>query len=132
MSATKRQRIAKRTRWAARIIGLVVIAFFSLILIGETITSIQAEGFEFDVESLLVIVPLVIALAGYIISWWREQVGGLLLILVSIAFGILPSISAQPAWSMLEALQGWLILGLPFLVVGVLFLTSSWLSKKTA
>ncbi len=131
MSTAKRQRIAKRTRWAARIIGLIFIAFFLLMLIGETITSIQAEGFEFEVESLLVVVPLLIALAGYIISWWRERVGGSLLILVSIVFGILPPIAAQPSWSTSEALQGWLILGLPFLVAGVLFLISSWLSRKT-
>ena len=102
-----------------------------MFLIGETVMSIQAEGLKFDVESLLIVVPAVIALAGYIVSWWREQVGGSLLILVSIAFGILPSINAQPSWSVLQALQGWLMLGLPFLITGVLFLISSWLSRKT-
>ena len=131
MSTTKQQRIQKRIRWAARIIGLLIIAFFLMFLIGETVMSTQAEGLKFDVESLFIVVPAVIALAGYIVSWWREQVGGSLLILVSIAFGILPSISAQPSWSVLQALQGWLMLGSPFLITGVLFLISSWLSRKT-
>lgn len=102
-----------------------------MFLIGETVMSIQAEGLKFNVESLFIVVPAVIALAGYIVSWWREQVGGSLLILVSITFGILPSISAQPSWSVLQALQGWLMLGSPFLITGVLFLISSWLSRKT-
>ena len=131
MSTTKQQRIQKRIRWTARIIGLVTIAFFLIFLIGETVMSIQAEGLKFDVESLFIVVPTVIALAGYIVSWWREQVGGSLLILVSIAFGILPSINAQPSWSVLQTLQGWLMLGSPFLITGVLFPISSWLSRKT-
>jgi lipoprotein signal peptidase len=91
--------------------------------------SIQAEGFKFDVESLFIVVPAVIALAGIVVSWWREQLGGSLLILVSIAFGVLPSMGA--GWSILRALQGWLMLGLPFLVAGVLFLISWWLSRRT-
>ena len=134
MSGTSRQLLAKRMRWAARIIGLVLLVFFLLFLIGETITSIQAEGFKFDPDSLFVIVPTVIALAAYIVSWWQEGVGGSLLILVSIAIGILPSVSARPPWSMslLQALRGWLILGLPFLITGVLFLISSRLSRSTS
>ena len=131
MSTTKQQRIQKRIRWAARIIGLVITVFLLMFLIGETIMSIQAEGLKFDVEGLFIVVPALVALAGYIVSWWRERAGGLLLILVSITFGVLPSISAQPPWSVLEALQGWLMLGSPFLIIGVLFLISSWLSRKT-
>jgi hypothetical protein len=101
-------------------------------LIGEAITSIQAEDFEFHAESLFVAVLLAIALAGYIISWWRELVGGSLLILVSIVFGIFPTIGAQLSWSMSEALGDWLILISPFLVAGVLFLISWWFSRETA
>ena len=125
----RKQGLAKGMRWAARIVGLVITAFLLMMVIGETITSIQAEGFKFDVESLFVVVPAVIALAGCIVSWWRERLGGSLLILVSIAFGVLPSIGA--GWSILRALQGWLMLGLPFLIAGILFLISSWLSRKS-
>ena len=127
MSSTKQQR-TQGIRWAARIIGLVITAFFLVFLIGETIMSIQAEGFKFDVGSLFLIVP-VIALAGYIVSWWREQLGGSLLILASIAFGIFPSMRA--GWSMRELLQGWLMPGSLFCIAGVLFLISWWLSRKT-
>jgi hypothetical protein len=125
----RKQGLAKGMRWAARIVGLVITAFLLMMVIGETITSIQAEGFKFDVESLFVVVPAVIALAACIVSWWRERLGGSLLILVSIAFGVLPSIGA--GWSLLRALQGWLMLGLPFLIAGILFLISSWLSRKS-
>ena len=134
MSATKRQLTAKRIRWAARIITLVITVLFLWFLIGETIMSIQEEGFKFYAESLFIVVPTAIAVSGCIVSWWRERVGGSLLILASIAFGIFPSVSAeqhQVPWSMLDALLNWLMLGSEFLIVGILFLMSSWLSQKT-
>jgi hypothetical protein len=119
--------------WVARIIGLIILVFLLMILIGETVTSVQDKNFKFDVESLYIIIPTIIALTAYILSWWHKTLGGFLLILVSITFGVLPSISAwqhQASWSVLHALQGWLILGLPFLIVGILFLISAYIYRK--
>ena len=66
-------------------------------------------------------------------AWWREWVDGSPLILGPIALCILRSVGAQqmPGWSILRALQGWLILGFPFLIGSILFLISSWLSRKS-
>jgi hypothetical protein len=135
MTGTESSRASVTIGWIARIIGLIILVFLLMILIGETVTSIQDETFKFDVESLYIIIPTVIALTAYILSWWHKTLGGSLLILVSITFGILPYISVrqhQESWSISQALQGWLILGLPFFIIGVLFLISAFLDRKTA
>jgi hypothetical protein len=135
MTTTKNDLPSFIINWAARILGLIVLVFLLMILIGETITSIQDEGFEFDVESLYIILPTIIALTGYILGWWHKITGGSLLVLVSIIFGILISVSAwqhQTNWSSVRALVAWSIIGLPFLVTGALFLISAYLDRKTS
>jgi ABC-type Fe3+ transport system permease subunit len=134
MTITKSNRPSAIVNWVARILGLIVIVFFLVFLIGDAVDSIQ-QGYEFDAESLFIILPIVLALAGYILSWWHKVIGGSLLILVSIIFGILVAWGAQRhqgPTSDYHALAGWLILGLPFLVVGGLFLISAYLDRKTS
>lgn len=134
MTVTESNRASVIIRWVARIIGLIILVLFLMVLIGETVTSIQDEGFKFDAESLYIILPVLVAITAYILSWWYKTIGGSLLIAVSIIFGVLPSISArqhQTEWSISQALLGWLILGLPFLITGILFLISAYLDRKT-
>jgi hypothetical protein len=121
--------------WTARILGIIVLVFFLMILIGEIVTAIQEEGWGFDVESLYVILPTIIALTGYILGWWHKITGGFLLVFVSIVFGILTSVSIwqhQTPWSSVRALVAWSIIGLPFLVIGALYLISAYLDRKTS
>jgi hypothetical protein len=129
LSATGRQRLAQGMRIAARVIGLAVALFGLMMAIGEGIQSLQTEGFKgFNLEFLqgtLIILSLVIALAGCIISWWRERLAGILLILTFIGLAITGAINRPPN-------AGGLIFGSPFLVAGVLFLLSRWFSRKTA
>lgn len=106
--------------------------FFLVFIIGDTVDTAQ-QGNGFEVESLLAIVPLVVALVGYILAWWHKFIGGTILILVSIAYGIEMVVAANNNLESnpdFHALQGWLILGLPFLVTGGLFLISGWLGRK--
>jgi hypothetical protein len=120
----------------ATITGVVlVIAASSLIMWIQNLMSMQNEGFKFDIDNLLVVVPSMIALSGCIVSWWREQIGGSLLILASVAYGILLYISTlqhQLLWSMLALFLNWLILGSVFLIAGILFIVLSRLSDETA
>jgi hypothetical protein len=135
MIITKSNRPSVLINWVARITGLIVLVFFLVLLVGETITTIQEEGFKFDVESLYIILPIVIALAGYILGWWHKIIGGSLLILVSIIFGILIPLAArqhQGSAYDYRSLEGWLIIGLPFLVIGALLLISAYLDRKTS
>lgn len=144
MSATKRQHWAKGLRWAARIIALPVTAFGAMMAIGEGIQSILTEGFGpinlvFWGGSFIVL-SMVFALAGCIISWWRVRLAGILLVLTFfclITAGILAGgpVDLPERFSLsviLANMGGASIMGSPFLVAGVLFLLSWWLSSKIA
>ena len=134
MTGPKRNSATNIVNWIARILGLIVVVVFVTFLIGDTVDTIQ-QGYEFDAESLFIILPIVAAMVGYIMSWRHKIIGGSLLILVSITFGILVSVVAQNhlgPTSDFRALAGWLILGLPFLIVGALFLLTAYLDRKTS
>jgi hypothetical protein len=120
--------------WVARILGLIVLIFFVWFLIGETVVTIQEEDYQFDVAVLEIIIPIVIALVGYILAWWHKIIGGSLLVLVAIIFAILVAVTAgqQGPMSDFHALMAWLILSLPYLVTGGLFLISAYLDRKAA
>jgi hypothetical protein len=132
MNSTK-TRAARILDWIARIIGLIVLVILLMIVIGEAITSWQEGDTGFDPESLYIIIPTAIALAGYVVAWRRRVAGGIVLILVSIVLGFLPYFSTRNSenpWSVAHALSGWLILGLPFFVVGVLFIVAAFLRRS--
>ena len=127
-------RLVKGFRWSARIIGILVIAFFLMFLIGETVMAIQEEGFEgIELEGFFVALPIIIAAAGFIVSWWRERVGGSILIVAYFLSGFISAIVSlyQGEGFHLRAPIWWLIT-IPFLVAGVLFLICSSLSRKTS
>jgi len=98
-------------------IGLGVTAFLFLALCINLIFR------ELGVGDILVLVSLGIALVGCIVSWWREWLAGILLVLTSFA---LSSGLALP-WTWF-----WWWLGLLFLIAGVLFLLSWWLTRKAS
>jgi hypothetical protein len=135
MKDTQSKRPSVTINWVARIFGLIIVVVFLVFIIGDTVDTIRGGEVEFDIEILYIILPIVLALAGYILAWWHKTIGGSLLILVSIIFGIFMFVAIQRhqmTSSDFRALEGWLILGLPFLVVGALFLISAYLDRKTS
>lgn len=132
MKNTGNNRPSLIVNWIARGLGLIVVVVFLTFVIGDTVDVMQ-QGNSFDIESLKIILPLAVGLAGYILAWWHKIIGGSLLILVAITFGVLMSLVSQSnpgPESNFHAFTGWLILGLPFFITGVLFLTSAWLDRK--
>jgi hypothetical protein len=122
----------EKIRWAVRIIVLVI-TVSSLISWTQSVIFMKNEGFKFSVDTLFIVVPFVIALSGCIASWWRERVAGTLLIFASIAYGILLYLSALQhdfLWSVLALFLSWLMFGSVFLIAGILFFVSRWLSRK--
>lgn len=123
-------RLAKRLRWAGRVIGLVAAGFLLAIFIGEAIAEALAGGLEpinqaDMVAGILIGVLGAIALAGCILSWWRERLAAILLVLTAAGFGIHIGIYAGR-----NHFLAWLMMGLPYLVAGVLLLASWRLSRK--
>lgn len=77
-------RTALRLRLAARIIGFGNVSFVMSFLIGETCTEYLTRGWEaLSLEGALVGMMAGLALAGCIVSWWREHLAGILLIVSS-------------------------------------------------
>ena len=130
MLGSKQYRLAKRMRWAARIIGLLAAGLCLFMLIGETVAEVLAEGWKpinaDIVAGILIGVLGVIGLAGCIVSWWRERLASLLLILTAAGFGIHIGLCAGR-----NHFLAWLMIGFPYLIASVLFFNSWHLSRQT-
>jgi len=114
-------------RLAARIIGLLAAGGFLMALIAIAIAEALAGGSEvIEIAGILLLILTAIALAGPIVSWWRERLAGILLILAAIGFGI-----HIGAYAGRNHFLAWSVVGLPYLIAGVLFLISWRLLRKT-
>ena len=130
MLESKQYRLAKRMRWAARIIGLLAAGVCLLMLIGSTVAEVLAEGWKpinaDIVAGILIGVLGAIGLAGCIVSWWRERLASILLVLTAVGFGVHIGLCAGR-----NHFLAWLMIGFPYLIASVLFFISWQLSRKT-
>jgi len=121
-----KHRLSKRMRWAGRLISSGAAAFLLVMLIGAGVSEFLAGGLEpITLEVSLLVLIGAIAVAGAIVSWWRERLAGILLVLTAIGFGIHIGFYAARNHVLV-----WLMLGLPYLVAGGLVLASWWVLKK--
>jgi hypothetical protein len=122
MLESERYRLARLSRWAARAIGTIAAVFFVLMLIGSALS----EGLgPVTTESVTLVLLVAVALAGCAVSWWRDMTAGVLLILTSIGFAVHIGCFAGHGHAL-----AWSIIGLPYLVAGVLILSAWWLSRQ--
>lgn len=121
------QRKARIMTLAGQIIGLIVAIFMAIMVIGSAAGEIiEDEPLPFDVEGVTLGIITIVALAGCIISWWRERLAGILLILVAIGLAIHIGICAGR-----NHVLAWITLGLPYLIAGGL-LFGSWRLSRNA
>jgi len=118
-------------RWTARIIGLLAAVVCLFMLIGESVAEVLTGAWETTrqtniIQGSLIGVLGAIGLAGCIVSWWRERLASILLVLTAIGFGIHIGICAGR-----NHFLAWLMIGFPYLIASVLFFNSWWLSRKT-
>ena len=124
---SKQYRLAKRMRWAARVIGLVAAGFFLAILIGEVVAEVLTEDLEpITIAGILLGVLGAIGLAGCIMPWWRERLAVVLLILSALGLGIHIGFCAGR-----NHMLAWTMVGLLYLVATVLLFYSRWLLRET-
>ena len=123
---SKQEHLAKRMRWAARVIGLVAAVFFLTMLIGSAAEALTGNLEPVTIGGALLGILGAIALAGCIVSWWRERLAGILLVLTSVGLGIHIGFYAGR-----NHFLTWSMLGLPYLVAGLLLFSSWRLSRKT-
>jgi len=128
MLDSRQYRLAQRMTVAARVIGLGAVGFVLTFLIGETSAEFMAQGWAAVSREVIIIgVITVIALAGCIVSWGKLRVAGILLIVSA----VLCATNIPPVQPLIPYdVRVWLIVGLPRLVAGVLFLNAWRLSRE--
>jgi hypothetical protein len=77
-------------------------------LIGEAVSEILSNGFmTMSMAGILLVLIGVVALAGCILSWWKDLLASILLVITSAGLGVHIGIFAGHnhflAWSMLGA-----------------------------
>jgi uncharacterized membrane protein HdeD (DUF308 family) len=120
-----RPRAARILRIIAKVIGILVAVFFLVMVFGNVESIITSEG-------LFIIIPLVIAIGAFVYAWWRELLGGFLLLVGYLLLSFSPSIHSffykpEPGFY-----DGMFYFAAPFLVSGVLFIIASYLDKSEA
>ena len=117
---TAKRRLAKAMTIVARVIVLGAAAFWFLAGFLYLIFS------PLRVSDVVFTTYLIIVLAGCIVSWWRQWLAGIILILASFTLGSGLGLSSPGI-----AFVIWSVQGLPFFIGGMLFLLSWRISKKT-
>ena len=131
MPESNQHRLAKRMRWAARAIGLLAAGLCLLTMTASTIAEVIAGDWETTsqtdiIQGSLIGVLGAIGLAGCIVSWWRERIASILLVLTAIGFGIHIGLCAGR-----NHFLAWLMIGFPYLIASVLLFISWRLSRET-
>ncbi len=114
-------RAAKWMRWLARGIGSLIGGLFLLILIASAIF----DPTPWSLEGAMLAGLVIFAVLGILISWWREGIGGTVVLIGAVALGTFAYVTAgrNKVWAML-------ITGGPLLVTSLLFLASWRRSRK--
>ena len=130
MSDNKQQRVAKRLRWSGRILSLVVAVFSLIAFIVSGVAEFLTEGWEVvsaDIQGLILALLTAAALAGSILSWWHELIASIVLLVIAVTLG-----SYGGAIAGRHNIIVGMVLALPYITAGVLFLISRQLSRKTS
>ena len=126
MSAGNVSRLARRLRWAARVICLIITVFVLTMLVGAAISEFLAQGsVEASLEGGLLVLIGIVALGGCVMSWWRDLPAGILLLVTSAGLGVHIGICAGH-----NHFMAWSMLGLPYLVAGGMLLYAWRLSMQ--
>ncbi len=112
-------KLTRQLRESAHTLGATVAVLWLLAGIGYAILD------PLTWQSELVIVFLFFLSLSVCIAWWKEGIGGMILIVLSIAFSIFACVSATHNRALAVFLSG-----APFLVIGILFLLT-WRRSKT-
>lgn len=129
-------RTAKEMIWIGRIIGLLLSSFWLIFIIMEFKDSGFSIKYFMQTDQLFFIIFIaenIMALVGIILSWRKNLVPSVLLLLLSWVTGSVMSIISHYYYGRhnnLGILNYTFIICLPYLLSGILILCSRWLSKK--
>ena len=116
---------ARAIRWIARILGTILAVYLIFTTVANLIIDYKAWNFIPYVYFAFFIILAI----GVIIAWFKEKIGGIMLIAGAVAgciFSIIVSLN-NPEFDLLDFI---ILAGLSFLIVGILFLVYWIRSKK--
>jgi hypothetical protein len=118
MTSNPNRKKANGLLWASRIFASVIVLFFALFVIPDIIEGITREGHYLPEnnkwEGVIMTIWFILLVIGYIISWFKELSGGIIMILAGLTVS-LPFI-------ILAKNFGSLIFGGTSIAAGLLFL----------
>jgi Na+/H+ antiporter NhaC len=122
MIETRQYRLAQRMTVAARVIGLGAVGFVLTLHIGWVSADFIAQGWAAVTREVIIIGAItIVALVGCIVSWGKLRAAGILLVVSA----VLCATNIPPVQPLIPYdVRDWLIVGLPRLVAGVLFLNA--------
>jgi hypothetical protein len=121
-------RPASTIRWAARTLGILAIAFISLFAL-DAFEEGAGLGQKI-VVFLLHMIPSFGLIIVLIIAWKLELVGGILMTLAGLAASaFVYSLNYGRSHSVPRGLQTAAMIGVPFVIVGLLFMISHFLHR---
>lgn len=103
-------------------LGTLVAGFW--VLIGLLLAFVGSE--PWIVESAIMAGLIAVAALAVAVAWWRAGPGGILLVLVGAVYCVFAAVTAGH-----NRLFAVAITGVPYLLVGALFLGIWWLSRET-
>ncbi len=116
----------KWQRWLARGIGSPFAAFYVFMGLGYAIQGIL-DPEPVRAEGVIVAVLFSAGVIGVLIAWWRERIGGLVLVVDAIVLAVFVYVTAGH-----NRLGAALLIPGPLFISGVLFLMSWKRSVRTA
>jgi hypothetical protein len=116
--------------WTARILGILAILFISLFSLDSF--SSERTFWQNTTAFLIHNIPSFVLLASLIIAWKWEKVGGILFTIVALAFGIFIFVFnyKKNHFPVLTCLLQTLVVAIPFVLAGILFILSYYRKKK--
>jgi len=110
--------------WSARIIGIIVSFFWVMSLIAGFI---QEFGTPVSTEGFMLFSLIIANTAGVIVAWRKEKIGGIITVIAATSLCIFSYITAGH-----NKMIAVLFSGFPFLISGILFIISGWMSRQVS
>jgi Na+/proline symporter len=120
----------KALYWTARILCILAILFISLFALDSV--SSERTFWQNATALLMSLIPSFVLLAALIIAWKWEKTGGIILTIIGLALSIFVFVLnyKRNQFSVANSLKNALILTIPFILVGILFILSHYRKKK--
>ncbi len=108
-------RKSRPVHWTARILGLILVGFWLFIMVKGAIDG----GLALNSENGIMLALILASTMAFIVAWWSERLGGILLLAVGLGHCTFAFFAAGHNKALAVSVSG-----VPFLLLGALFLWS--------